>query len=1141
MLLAVAVFALLMPCASLAAPSLFEQVMDGVYVVRDDNGHWAANWSKDVTHQSAAPYQAKKILDLSDVPPDLWERVREMRLAAFFNVRDYSWHDRPPADGLDEAFEVVVNGHVHTYPTSCGAPVFDEKRPRLDWYYFDLPKDEFRRGPNEIIFRKAPDEQNDDYLYLGIDLTVRRGNSAVTFDGREWRTDILTVPGGAGEYMVRLYLIAREMRTTAEWQPGARDALRDPDGLIAFAGSEFGRVMAEGLQLEPGQTARLEWHPRVLDPLRPVEVSVRASGELQVAWLDADGKAMESQRTGPTAQLSRPAQSPGVSGLEVSAVDAPVTLHAIRMGAWLACAPPEPPIDMCPPISPPARKPPAREPSCHIAGRTITLTNTGLTCVFQAGSRLRLVSLRNEYTGREMLLDPAAAYLFLVEVDGRRYAGTRDFRCASVRPAGKTGFAAVLELSEPALRAAVEVRIDKEGLRLAMALANAGDRPLDFKLCSPHLAGLTASGKPAEDYYFFPWGGGIIADRPAYIRRGYGDHQAIYQVMDLFSPSLGAGLYIRADDAEGWHKTLALRKHLSGRAWTDAQHNYLATAEEYKWQDPLEPVEGISLAYEYERRTREPGGEFRPSEAVLAAHPGDWRVAMRSYADWAHSLWRFRPWPSRLRTVHHMFCAGWDGDILFRDGKYRTDFIKPYTDCIELMSWWEWSPVGPWGTPFDRLAEKLTPEQIKLWEPYFVKDPVTGQTMWNNQPGDYDGYNERFGGLPAFREAIRTYQQMGALVTLYTDPIRCDFSSKVGQRWGEEFCVVGPDGKYVTPYDVWTPCHDVEEYRRWVAETMKRVMLETGADGLRLDEYGHAGWACFSTRHKHTFAEPGVSQWGKAIAETTRLVRAALDEVNPALVLTTEHPGYDYLLQFLEGCITYDLSVQATPLRPLECNLQRFFFPECKAYELEYSNREVIHNRKFWNAVESFGSPLPPIMYAAYCENEEAYQSRDCEPLVPTLVKYVYANRFSAPQKTIYHLYNASGHTVAGPLLEVNVKADEHLFDLLRGREIVPQRVGNRTVVSACLPRDAILCVARLPRLLRLVRSGSTLSVTVARAPTDAVLAVCDAEGKRLLTAPARTGQNRLDLAGLPADAKPVCVKLLSGRDMKDAVEIPPP
>ncbi|MHB8901179.1 MAG: hypothetical protein ACYC6Y_20715 [Thermoguttaceae bacterium] len=86
---------------------------------------------------------------------------------------------------------------------------------------------------------------------------------------------------------------------------------------------------------------------------------------------------------------------------------------------------------------------------------------------------------------------------------------------------------------------------------------------------------------------------------------------------------------------------------------------------------------------------------------------------------------------------------------------------------------------------------------------YFVEDPVTGKTMWNNQPGDYDGYNERFGGLPAFRAAIERYTQQGALVTLYTDPIRCDDASKLGRAHGKDWSVIQADGKPVTSYEVW--------------------------------------------------------------------------------------------------------------------------------------------------------------------------------------------------------------------------------------------------------------------------------------------------------------------------------------------------
>jgi hypothetical protein len=1125
-----------------AVPSLVERLAEGIYVVRDDQGQWSGDLSNGITHQNHADYHAKKVLDLSNVPAEVWAQTRAVRLSAHFMVRDYSWHDNPPANGLDEAFEVVVNGRVHRYPTNCGAPVFNENLAgRPDWYDFALPKEEFRRGPNEILFRKAPSEKNDDYLYLSIDNSRSRGNSAVAFDGRTWTQERLTVPGGNGEYMVRLYLLTRDTRLKVIWQPGLQPRLEDATQLIAYAGSRQGKPAPDGLRLAPGESARMEWNPRALDLLEPIRATVQASGEVGIAWLEETGQRQEGESRGggglwvielPASRTWQP------SGLVVRSLHAPVTLKSVTLEAARSYHPLPPPIDMAPRMAPPAGRPTSRPPTCRRQGSQFLLENGRLRCRFSQGAHLRLTSLYNAYTACEMVRDPSQVDLFLVEVEGKRYAGSRDFRCAGVKP-GRQGFTAELVRSDPALRATLTVSIEEEGLRLGLSLANVGTAPVAFKLAFPHLAGLTVSGRPAEDYYFFPWGGGIIADVPAFIRRGYGDHEALYQVMDLFSPSRGGGLYVRADDREGWHKTLALRKHLPGVAEVDGQRVYVATTAEYQWTNPLAAVEGIGFTYEYLRRTRGPGQSFTPAEAVLAAHPGDWHRAMQAYADWAHRVWKFRPYPSRLKSVHHMIAAGWDGDMLFRDGKYRTDFIKPETDCIELMSWWDWSPLGPWSTPFDRLKEVLTEDQIKMWEPYFVKDPVTGQTMWNNQPGDYDGYNERFGGLPAFRQAIQTYQAMGALVTLYTDPFRLDDASKAGRKYGKQWGVVGPDGKHTTAYEVWNPCHDVAEVRQWVAETMQRVMRETGADGIRLDEYGHKGWVCFSELHTHTYAERGVSQWQKAVAETTRMVHAAMDAVRPGLVLTTEHPGYDYLMQFLEGCITYDLTVQACPLRPLECNLQRFYFPECKAYELDHLGADPDSKKKFWNAVESFGRYYPAEMYRILREHEDAYQSRRCEPLIPTLARYVYAHRFRGGGKTLYHLYNATGHTFDGPVLEVTLSPEEHLFDLLQGQEVAVEKQAGKQVVRQYLPRDGIACLGQFRKRLSVVRQGDALQAEVLARVGPVKLVVSDPQGQELLSQTAQPGRNPLDLSSLPAEAQPACVKLLRNGLLLDIAEVP--
>lgn len=1124
-----------------AVPSLVESLPGGITMARDDTGMWDRHLSLSITHQNRAGYEARKTLDLSALPEATWNAAKEVRLSAFFCVRDYSWHDLPEKNGLDEAFEVVVNGTVNTFPTNGGAPVYEERGPaNLDWYDLAVPKEQFRRGVNEIVFRKAQSAKNDDYFYLGIDHSRERGNSAVDFgDGKGWRQDTLTIPGGRGEYMVRLYLLTSDLATTAVWEPGLKPTVTDPAGVLIFQGTRDGKPTGAGLVLEEGQSALLEWSSERLDSARELGVEVAGTGRFALTWITADGTLGKPVVQTAPATVTQPAgATPRPAGVAIAAAEGAFTFTRATVRAALACRPPAaPPPDQRPDIAAPASVAAGRAPICELRPDEALLQNTGLRARFvTAGGRLRLASLYNEWAAAEMVRHPEAVDLFLIEVGETRYAGSRDFVLDGVAPA-EGGFVATLAQADTGVRALLAVAMTEEGLRLGLQLDNVGKNPCDLKVAFPHLAGLALSEQAAADFYFFPWSG-LFGNQPAILRRGYGDHEALYQVMDLFSPARGAGLYLRLDDAEGWHKVLALRKAIPGQPTWSGDASRVRTRPEYTWTGSLPEVEGTGLTCEYLRRTRAPGRSFTPAPAVLAAHPGDWRVAMKAYADWAHRVWAWRPYPSRLKDVHTMTAHGWAKDVLFKDGAYRTDFIKPLADCVEIMSWWDWSPLGPLGAPIDQLESKLTPGQAKLWAPYIVKDPVTGQMMWNNQPGDYRGYNERFGGLPAFRKAVETWKSMGPLVTLYTDPFRLDeFSCETGRRFGKAWCVMGPDGQYHMGYEVTNPCHDLPEVRDWVVAEMKRVMQETGADGIRLDEYGHMGWACFNPDHKHTYAEPGVSQWNKAIAETTCRVRAAMDEVNPASVLTTEHPGYDYLMRCLDGCITYDYTVQATLLRPLEVNLQRFYFPECKAYELDHRGADRLDRKKFWNGVASFGRILPKPFYTIYDENEDVFSSRDCEALVPTLVPRLYANRFSAPGKTFLHLYNATGHTQAGPALEVDVQPGQHAVELLTCEPVRLTPHGATHAATLWLERDKVACVAVLPVLLRDVRrEADALTFSLAgSAAAGATLALAATDGTMLCTQPAAAGENRLDLAALPADsAPPACVKLLKDGTLLD-------
>ncbi|MBN2307600.1 MAG: hypothetical protein JXR94_01435 [Candidatus Hydrogenedentes bacterium] len=1120
-----------MPTLAGAAPSRVERLSGAAYVVHDDDGNWGGG-TMGITHQRGPDYWAKKVLDLSAVPADVWEACAEVRLSAYFCVRDYSWRELSEANGLDEAFEIVVNGRVHRIRHDSGVPVYLEQKNMKDfirWHDFVLPKEEFVRGENEIVFRMAPPEgkKPDDYLYLGIDNTVAGGKSWVRFSGgADWQQDKLTVPGGAGEYMVRLYLLSARKECRADWRP-REDALDDPDGLLLYAGSH-------------GATTRLEWDPRRLDALLPVRVALEAdtTEAWRVRWLDEDGQAVDPAVEGQGGSLEAVMEGARPflpSGIEV---DKAVPLTRVTLRANEDFHPRTRPVDMAPLIAEPKGAQQARAASCQVNESGAVLANDSLQCAFAlAGGRLRLRSLYNEYAAAEMVRDPEACALFLVEVAGKRYAGSRDFVCGKLAALDDPpGFAAALTCEAAGLEAVLRVWID-DALRMGLEIANRTQADLDFKVAFPHLSGLAISENPAHDYYFFPWGGGIVSDTPGVVRRGYGDHAALYQVMDLFSPARGAGLAVQCTDEDGRYKVLGVRKYVPGVAEESGDAADTPTADEFKWTSNLPQTPGTGFAFEYLRRTRAPGASFAPAGAAVIAHPGDWHTAMEQYAAWCHRVWGFRPTPSALTPLVNMLAAGWGQSPLFRDGAYRTDFVKPRCDCIELMSWWEWAELGPWRTPWDELEAKLGPALYKRYSAYWVKDPVTGKTMYPLNRGDYDGYNERWGGLEALRAAIVKYREMGALVTLYTDPLLADDNTRCGQQWGERWGIVQPDGTYSRNYESWNMCHDVAEYRQYVADTMRRVMEETDADGIRLDEYGHRGAACFSKRHTHTFAEWGCTEWLRCISETTRMVRDAMDEVKPGSVLTTEHPGYDYLMQFIEGCITYDLTVQATPLRPLECNIQRFYFPECKAFELDHRGADPLHRKRFWNAVASFGSYYPENMDVILRENADVFEGADCAPLVPTRARQVYVNRFGAGPKAVYMVYNATGHTFDGEVLRVPCGEGEHLFDLLHGAEADVTPVAGAADVRVFLPRDEVTCIARLPRRLDVTRQGNRGRAEVHAAGPDARIVVCRADGTALSSAPAGAGAVELSLDG--GDSHATVVKLLEGGRLVDAAGIP--
>jgi len=413
--------------------------------------------------------------------------------------------------------------------------------------------------------------------------------------------------------------------------------------------------------------------------------------------------------------------------------------------------------------------------------------------------------------------------------------------------------------------------------------------------------------------------------------------------------------------------------------------------------------------------------------------------------------------------------------------------------------------------------------------------------MYQANRGDYDIGMPQWGGPSALRDYIKLIRTRGFLPTFYVEGILACATTRVAKEFASTYAVMDPDWKdaykcpkcpkgYVGSWASYNMCPDNEWWPSYLAATVARVCRETGIDGLRLDEYGHRGYVCTNTRHKHIFAEPGHNAWMQAVARTCRLVHKAMDETRPGLVLMTEYPGNDHLAATIEAAIVHEVTPRhVVPIRPVPCNLFRFYFPHCKLFEINRRPGRVPQAWNLWNATGGFSTSgqHTPAAYTVLVENTDTFEGEVKEPLVPTLIPRVYANRFEGGGKTILTIHNGRGHTVDAPVIAVEPDDDHHFVELLSGREMRPMPFEKGHALRFKLRRDATVVVAQLAR--RLIVAGGR--VRILGESKGLTIVTASADGSRL--APLANGES------LPSWHGPrgtVMVKLLRGKLLVDAV-----
>jgi hypothetical protein len=235
-------------------------------------------------------------------------------------------------------------------------------------------------------------------------------------------------------------------------------------------------------------------------------------------------------------------------------------------------------------------------------------------------------------------------------------------------------------------------------------------------------------------------------------------------------------------------------------------------------------------------------------------------------------------------------------------------------------------------------------------------------------------------------------------------------------------------------------------------------------DGIRLDEYGHGGYICTSRKHPHIFQNDGENIWMQAVIHGVKEIRKETDKFNKDALLLAEYFGTDAGAQVFDGALSYDVCRGTSDLRPLAVNLFRFYFPECKLFELDEKNTNTRRDIWLFNAVGVYNSSLYPAEYHNILKKYNAAFNGNIEPLIDTLIPYLYANRFAAVDgsEVVYTVFNQTGHTVEGALLEVDGSGSYRYIDAFSGKELSVEKQANGkfAVVGKVSPEKVIVIAA---------------------------------------------------------------------------------
>jgi len=669
----------------------------------------------------------------------------------------------------------------------------------------------------------------------------------------------------------------------------------------------------------------------------------------------------------------------------------------------------------------------ASPPDIKINDDSAAVSNGVLTVTFGLKPKLCIRSMRSRYFG-EADLNREASPLFAVRL-GKATVTSEEFRLDAVNRSengitiacsgtGKFGrpdtggrILGVSKLPDGApipLKAKFSAAFETSGeLVFRLELRHEHAEPVRMTVLFPVFRHLVL-GSVADTWYLYMHQGGIIHNAPIHKRDPHsGRHPT--QVTDLFSPSAGAGLYFMSRDKTNTRPTYDFEKNAGGAtyqlAWTEQE---IRRGETYD----LSPV-------------------------AVAAHAGDWRVAVDAYKSWLRTWYRpaapRKPWFRSAFAFRQMNIQGMydkESDTYhFRDAVAREEEMFGPVDWVHIISTLIWARPGEYTTA-------KTPEQIAK-----LRD--------------------------AFADLKRKVP-----VSIYTEGYLLDERTDIARQHLSEWQLIRPNGKR-HPYaradaKQIVICSSAVGWQDFLSGVYRKIVRDIAPSATYIDQYGFCNYTCYSDKHGHRVPEPA----NRGERELTRKVREA---VGPDVAVWTEETPPDCNSMMQDGSFSHFSRAQDHALAPHHSSLFRYCFPGFACVEIVYNEpledgRWSLLKFPFFNGL-GYWLNGPAGQFEPECrafikkvcgimrQHKDAFASERFTPLVPTLVPGVYCNRFDGKAETVWTFYNARYETVRGPVIEVQPGDGRTFADAWNGRHLKPRRSGGKSVLEFEIDPRGLMCI----------------------------------------------------------------------------------